>query len=284
MTTLTMSLPALAERISAEIDARFPTADRQVRQVLALCEEAGELAEAYAAWRDAVDAFLPRERTEPLWLAVCAELADVTTVTYVAATVLGVDLPPTPTGRYDCPARLTEEGHLLAVCAAAAGTAAAWRRWAGMARRRGDRAATAARLVDVHVWACRTAVVLGVDLPEACAAKAGVVLTRGWRESAPGPVEWDGRSPDGAEVVATGVLGSCMATVNAAGCPLATGALDTAAGRVDLLVFPALYPAVADVLTDDARVKVTARVDRRTGFPPALIATAITPSTGERAR
>jgi NTP pyrophosphatase (non-canonical NTP hydrolase) len=184
MTTLTMSLPALAARISAEIDAQFPAADRPVRQVLALCEEAGELAEAYAAWREAVDAYLPRDRTEPLWRAVCVELADVTIVTYVAATVLDVDLPPAAAGRCDSPAWLSEEGHLLALCAAATGTAAAWRRWAGMARRRGDRADVAAGLLDVHTWACRTADALGVDLPAAVAGKAAVILSRGWREPA----------------------------------------------------------------------------------------------------
>jgi NTP pyrophosphatase (non-canonical NTP hydrolase) len=188
MTEFSTPLPVLARRISAEIDARFPIADRQVRQMLALCEEAGELAEAYAAWRDAVDAYEDPEDTEPLWREVCAELADVTLVTHVAAAVLDMPLPSTVEPATDpwADARWlrSEEGHVLAVCASAVGTAAAWRRWAGMARRRGTRMDVAARLADVHDWVCRTAEVLGVDLPDAVNGKAAVVLTRGWRDPA----------------------------------------------------------------------------------------------------
>jgi len=174
-------LPVLAETIAAGIDAHFPTADRPVRQMLALCEEAGELAEAYTGWRTAVVTRAPAATLAARWDAVDAEIADVTITVYVTASVLDVPLPPGVDRLHDSPLTLTEEGHVLAVCAAASAVAAAWRRQAGMARRRGDREAVAAGLADLHRWVRRTAVVLDIDLPDACARKAAVILTRGWR-------------------------------------------------------------------------------------------------------
>jgi hypothetical protein len=116
------------------------------------------------------------------WDAVDAELADVTITAYVTASVLDVPLPATVGRLHDSLLTLTEEGHVLAICAAAAAVAAAWRRYAGMARRLGDLDAVAAGLADLHRWLRRTAVVLDIDLPDACARKAAVILTRGWRE------------------------------------------------------------------------------------------------------
>jgi len=183
MTTTCLGLPGLAALVAAGIDtAGFPPAEAPLRAMLALCEEAGELAEAYTSFRAAVVAYAPAGELAARWDAVEAETADVAITAYVAAHVLGVPLPAAVDGLYDSPPTLTEEGHLLAVCQAATGTAAAWRRYAGLARRRGNWQEVAAGLAEVSRWLRRTAVVLDVDLAAACARKAEVILTRGWRE------------------------------------------------------------------------------------------------------
>ena len=59
---------------------------------------------------------------------------------------------------------------------------AAYRRWAGMARRTGEWADVQAELADVVITAYVTADVLGIDLDAAWWAKAEQILTRGWKE------------------------------------------------------------------------------------------------------
>jgi NTP pyrophosphatase (non-canonical NTP hydrolase) len=60
---------------------------------------------------------------------------------------------------------------------------AAYRRWAGLARRTGEWEQVSAELADVVITAYVTADVLGFDLDAAWQAKAAVVLTRGWRDT-----------------------------------------------------------------------------------------------------
>jgi NTP pyrophosphatase (non-canonical NTP hydrolase) len=62
---------------------------------------------------------------------------------------------------------------------------AAYRRWAGMARRTGAWGDVCDELADVVITAYVTASVLGIDLDDAWRAKAEVILSRGWREQAP---------------------------------------------------------------------------------------------------
>jgi NTP pyrophosphatase (non-canonical NTP hydrolase) len=62
---------------------------------------------------------------------------------------------------------------------------AAYRRHAGMARRRGTWDDVRAELADVVITAYVTARVLGIDLDAAWREKAEAVLARGWREPPP---------------------------------------------------------------------------------------------------
>lgn len=62
---------------------------------------------------------------------------------------------------------------------------AAYRRWAGLARRPGTWHDVQAELADVVLCAYVTAAVLGIDLDAAWRAKAATVFTRGWREPPP---------------------------------------------------------------------------------------------------
>ena len=62
---------------------------------------------------------------------------------------------------------------------------AAYRRWAGMARRRGTWDEVCAELADVVITAYVTARVLGIDLDAAWHAKADLILSRGWRQPPP---------------------------------------------------------------------------------------------------
>jgi NTP pyrophosphatase (non-canonical NTP hydrolase) len=59
---------------------------------------------------------------------------------------------------------------------------AAYRRWAGLARRTGTRHDMTAELADVAVTAYVTAAVLGIDLDTAIPAKTAVIFARGWRD------------------------------------------------------------------------------------------------------
>jgi NTP pyrophosphatase (non-canonical NTP hydrolase) len=62
---------------------------------------------------------------------------------------------------------------------------AAYRRWAGMARRPGTWDEVTSELADVVITAYVTARVLGIDLDAAWHAKAEVILSRGWRQPPP---------------------------------------------------------------------------------------------------
>ena len=74
---------------------------------------------------------------------------------------------------------------VLALAEEAGEFTAAYRRWAGLARRSGTWHDVEAELADVVITAYVTAHVLGIDLDAAARAKAEVVFTRGWREPPP---------------------------------------------------------------------------------------------------
>jgi len=74
---------------------------------------------------------------------------------------------------------------VLALAEEAGEFTAAYRRWAGMARRTGTWHDVEAELADVVITAYVTAHVLGIDLDAAARAKTEVVFTRGWREPPP---------------------------------------------------------------------------------------------------
>ncbi len=74
---------------------------------------------------------------------------------------------------------------VLALAEEAGEFTAAYRRWAGLARRAGTWHDVEAELADVVITAYVTAHVLGIDLDAAARAKAEVVFTRGWREPPP---------------------------------------------------------------------------------------------------
>ena len=74
---------------------------------------------------------------------------------------------------------------VLALAEEAGEFTAAYRRWAGLARRRGPWHDVEAELADVVITAYVTAHVLGIDLDAATRAKTEVVFTRGWREPPP---------------------------------------------------------------------------------------------------
>jgi NTP pyrophosphatase (non-canonical NTP hydrolase) len=74
---------------------------------------------------------------------------------------------------------------VLALAEEAGEFTAAYRRWAGLARRSGPWHDVEAELADVVITAYVTAAVLGIDLDAAARAKTEVVFTRGWREPRP---------------------------------------------------------------------------------------------------
>jgi len=74
---------------------------------------------------------------------------------------------------------------VLALAEEAGEFTAAYRRWAGLARRSGPWHDVEAELADVVITAYVTAHVLGIDLDAAARAKTEVVFTRGWREPPP---------------------------------------------------------------------------------------------------
>jgi NTP pyrophosphatase (non-canonical NTP hydrolase) len=74
---------------------------------------------------------------------------------------------------------------VLALAEEAGEFTAAYRRWAGLARRSGPWHDVEAELADVVITAYVTAHVLGIDLDAATRAKTEVVFTRGWREPPP---------------------------------------------------------------------------------------------------
>ena len=74
---------------------------------------------------------------------------------------------------------------VLALAEEAGEFTAAYRRWAGLARRPGTWHDVEAELADVVITAYVTAHVLGIDLDAAARAKTEVVFTRGWREPPP---------------------------------------------------------------------------------------------------
>ncbi len=57
------------------------------------------------------------------------------------------------------------------------------RRYLGLARRTGDLDQVAAELADVVITAFVTARAFGIDLPTEITTKAGVIVTRGWRDT-----------------------------------------------------------------------------------------------------
>jgi NTP pyrophosphatase (non-canonical NTP hydrolase) len=59
----------------------------------------------------------------------------------------------------------------------------AYRKWAGKARATGPWEDVEAELADVVLAAYTTAEELGIDLDAAWRAKAGLILTRGWRDA-----------------------------------------------------------------------------------------------------
>ena len=74
---------------------------------------------------------------------------------------------------------------VLALAEEAGEFTAAYRRWAGMARRTGTWDEVEAELADVVITAYVTAAVLGIDLDAAARAKTAVIFTRGWRQPPP---------------------------------------------------------------------------------------------------
>ena len=74
---------------------------------------------------------------------------------------------------------------VLALAEEAGEFTAAYRRWAGMARRTGPWDDVEAELADVVITAYVTAAVLGIDLDAAARAKTEVIFTRGWRQPPP---------------------------------------------------------------------------------------------------
>ncbi len=62
---------------------------------------------------------------------------------------------------------------------------AAYRRWAGLARRPGTWEDVTTELADVVITAYVTAAVLGIDLDAAWQTKARRIFTRGWRQPPP---------------------------------------------------------------------------------------------------
>ena len=74
---------------------------------------------------------------------------------------------------------------VLALAEEAGEFTAAYRRWAGLARRPGPWQDVEAELADVVITAYVTAAVPGIDLDTAARAKTEVVFTRGWREPPP---------------------------------------------------------------------------------------------------
>ncbi|OHV23250.1 hypothetical protein BBK14_24320 [Parafrankia soli] len=80
------ALPVLAQVISAALIRAFPDSDEQVRQTLALAEEAGEFVQAARR-------YLGMARTPGELEPVTAELADVVITAFVTAEAFGIDLP-----------------------------------------------------------------------------------------------------------------------------------------------------------------------------------------------
>ena len=74
---------------------------------------------------------------------------------------------------------------ILALAEEAGEFTAAYRRWAGMARRTGTWDDVQAELANVVITAYVTAAVLGIDLDAAARAKTAVIFTRGWRQPPP---------------------------------------------------------------------------------------------------
>jgi len=85
---------------------------------------------------------------------------------------------------YFTPAALPVQ-QVLALAEEAGEFTAAYRRWAGMARRTGTWDEVTAELADVVITAYVTAAVLGIDLDAAARAKTAVIFTRGWRQPPP---------------------------------------------------------------------------------------------------
>jgi NTP pyrophosphatase (non-canonical NTP hydrolase) len=86
------------------------------------------------------------------------------------------------------PAEHLPQQQVLCLAEEAGEFVGAYRRWAGMARRQGSFEDVRAELADVVITAYVTARVLGFDLDEAIREKAGVISTRGWRDT-PQPKE-----------------------------------------------------------------------------------------------
>lgn len=85
----------------------------------------------------------------------------------------------------------TPHGQVLCVVEEAGELAAAYRRWAGLARRPGPWFDVVAELADVVLSAAVLAARLRIDLTQAIADKLNVINTRGWRERSDDDTEPD---------------------------------------------------------------------------------------------
>lgn len=156
-------LPAIARLLVKHVGDAAADSGRTLadRQMFALVEEFGEYADACAG----------RNRA-----AMAEELADALITTHVTAVVLDVDLVSVGfqlIGIESDPDAMLRE---------AAGTLAAYRRWQGMARRRGSKSDVAKQLAVLQLSTHQSAELYGIDLTEAVRAKLEVIFTRGWRE------------------------------------------------------------------------------------------------------
>lgn len=156
-------LPAVARLLVKHVGDAAADSGRRLedRQMFALAEEVGEYADACAG----------RYR-----FAMVEELADVLITSYVFAEVLGIDLltehvpPGAATADPDAMHRMATQ------------MLGAYRRWQGMARRRGTREEVAEMLAALECSVHESAKFYGIDLTAAVRAKLEVIFTRGWRE------------------------------------------------------------------------------------------------------
>jgi len=162
-------LPEITARMVTEMDNHFDPAQAATRQVLALVEETcDEFVDAYLFGTDINQA---------------AELADVLITAHVTGNVLAAELADVPHGS-------GKPGHLptlqvLQLAHRTGRVAACYRRAAGMARRPGPASHVDEALKALVIAVYDTAILLGIDLDTAVAAKLTDVFARGWRQPRP---------------------------------------------------------------------------------------------------
>lgn len=76
----------------------------------------------------------------------------------------------------------TPESQVLCIAEEAGELVGAYRRWTGLARRRGTEEEVQAELADVVLSAYGMAEVFGWDLDEIIEKKLSVIFSRGWKE------------------------------------------------------------------------------------------------------